>query len=104
MPGADRVGNGRLQQFGEAFDAFFVRWRLSGLAAAPYLPVPMQPLFGGELPLPILGQLLATRGLFFIPDTFPIPSRDQFRKLLEGVRTEVSHRRILRSGQACSSG
>ena len=34
------------------------------------------------LPYAILGQLLATRGLFFLPDTFPIPSRDQFRHML----------------------
>ena len=82
LPGTERICDGRLPQFVAAFEAFFVRWRLSGLAA-PYLPNPMRPLFLGQLPVSILGQLLATRGLFFVPDTFPIPSRDEFRGLLE---------------------
>ena len=31
----------------------------------------------------MLEQLNCAGGIFFIPDTFPVPSRDQFRRLLE---------------------
>jgi len=64
------------------FVPFFNRWRLLGLAA-PYLPVPMQPQFAGSLPETMLGRYSAVGGLFVIPDTFPVPSRDEFRGLLD---------------------
>jgi hypothetical protein len=75
------------QQFIDAnrrFVDFFTRWRLQGLAA-PYLPIPVQPLMTGSLPESILAAYLRNGGMFVIPDTFPIPSRDEFRNMLEGT-------------------
>jgi hypothetical protein len=64
------------------FVEFFCRWRLQGLAA-PYLPIPLGPLLAGQIPPVILQRYLQTGGLFVIPDTFPIPSRDEFRGMLD---------------------
>jgi len=66
----------------EPFVDFFCRWRLQGLAA-PYLPVPLQPLMAGNLPEIVLARYLRTGGLFVVPDTFPVPSRDEFRGMLD---------------------
>jgi hypothetical protein len=71
-----------LTDFVAAFTDFFARWRLTGLAA-PGLPVPLQPLMAGVLPANIVRQLEDVGGIFFLPDTFPIPSRDELRWLLE---------------------
>lgn len=62
--------------------AFLIRWRLLGLAA-PYLPVPMQPRFAGTMPDTMLRRFSDVRALFVVPDTFPIPSRDEFRGMLD---------------------
>ena len=70
------------EEFASAFEEFFVRWRLLGLAA-PYLPVPLQPLMGGDFPATVLPQVTRAGGVFCLPDTFPIPSRDDLRNLLE---------------------
>ena len=39
----------------------------------------------GNLPVSILPQLVRAGGVFCIPDTFPVPSRDELRNLLEGA-------------------
>lgn len=65
-----------------AFAEFFRRWRLQGLAA-PYLPVPRQPLLSGSIPGTMLPQLQGSPGLFFQPDTFPVSSRDSLRGMLD---------------------
>lgn len=72
----------RLQACNQAFDAFYLRWRLTSLAA-PYLPVPLQPQTPVAAPILALGPQRQGGSLFFIPDTFPIPSRDELRKILE---------------------
>lgn len=64
------------------FVAFLSRWRLLGLAA-PYLPVPMQPQFAGSVPDTMMRRFSEVRALFVVPDTFPIPSRDEFRGMLD---------------------
>jgi hypothetical protein len=51
--------------------------------AAPYLPVPRGPLLSGFIPTTLLPQLVGTGRLFYFPDTYPIPSRDQLRQLLD---------------------
>jgi hypothetical protein len=66
------------------FVEFYCRWRLQKLAA-PYLPVPLQPLLAGRLPEAILARYLQTGGLFVVPDTFPVPSRDEFRGMLDNA-------------------
>jgi hypothetical protein len=67
---------------------FLVRWRLIGMAG-PRLPIPMRPMLGGQFPLSIVKQLMAAGEIFNLPDTFPIPSRDELRELLdEAVRSE----------------
>jgi hypothetical protein len=65
-----------------AFQEFFVRWRLSGLAA-PGLPLPISPLVAGGLPQSMLSQIRPAGVQVFFPDTFPIPSRDELRGILE---------------------
>ncbi len=71
---------------GDARD-FLVRWRLQSLAG-PFLPVPLQPMLAGHFPLTMLRLMQDSGGLFFLPDTFPIPSRDELRKTLaEAVST-----------------
>ena len=66
----------------ERFLEFFCRWRLQGLAA-PYLPIPLQPLFASRLPAIALQRHLQTGGLFVVPDTFAVPSRGEFREMLD---------------------
>lgn len=82
LPGDDPAADPRWKEHTLAFEAFFVRWRLQGLAA-PYLPVPLQPLMGGDFPASVLPQVARAGGVFCLPDTFPIPSRDELRNLLE---------------------
>lgn len=61
---------------------FLLRWRLAGLAG-PYLPIPAKPLLAGTFPLTVVQELIAAGGVFFLPDTMPIPSRDQLRDMLD---------------------
>lgn len=84
-PGFDRETTEWQAAFREAdvgFTAFFCRWRLRGLAA-PFLPVPLQPLMAGQMPEVVLQRHLQTGGLIVVPDTFPVPSRDEFRRMLD---------------------
>ncbi len=61
------------------FAGFYDRWRLTGLAA-PYPPSPAVP----QVPAPIPARNQPRTGVtFFLPDTFPVPSREQLRDLLE---------------------
>jgi hypothetical protein len=65
--------------FVEAFSSFCRRWRLSYLEA-PYLPCPLVP----QVPAPLPKRNHPTTGVtFYLPDTFPIPSRDELREMLE---------------------
>lgn len=82
LPGTRRVSSKTTLQFAKESENFYIRWRLNGLAA-PYLPVPLTPKLSGAFPLTVLGQLNGAGGIFFIPDTFPIPSRDDLRRLLD---------------------
>jgi hypothetical protein len=68
-------------EFNSAVRAFLVKWRLQQLTA-PGLPHPMTPVMGGQFPLSILQQLMDSGGIFYLPDTFPIPSRDELRSML----------------------
>jgi hypothetical protein len=72
----------RLQEFFQSFDDFYVRWRLVKLAA-PNLPVPLQSQTPVAAPILALGPQNQGGSLFFLPDTFPIPSRDELRVILE---------------------
>ena len=82
LPGLDPTTDPQWPEFKQAFEAFFARWRLQGLAA-PYLPVPLRPLLGGQFPLSVLGQVNRAGGTFMLPDNFPIGSRDALRDMLE---------------------
>jgi hypothetical protein len=82
LPGNDPTADPQWPGYGAAFEAFFLRWRLQGLAA-PRLPVPLQPLMAGVFPASILPQVMRAAGVFCIPDTYPIPSRDELRGMLE---------------------
>ena len=78
----DAIHEIRIQQFDAAFEKFFIRWRLQGLVA-PYVPVPLSPLFAGGVPASMLHLLENTGAVFYIPDTFPVPSRDQLLGMLD---------------------
>lgn len=64
------------------FDRFFIRWRLIGMSA-PGVPNPLGP----QLPVVHIGTVLPHLqiggGVFYIPDIFPIPTRDDLREILE---------------------
>ena len=81
LPESDPTEDPRWEKFDAAFEEFFVRWRLQGLAA-PYLPVPLRPLMAGSFPVSIVRQIARAGGVFLFPDTFPVPSRDELRGLL----------------------
>ena len=83
LPGNDSTVDPDWAEYSAAFEDFFVRWRLRGLAA-PYLPVPLEPLMAGDFPVSVVQQAARAGGVFCLPDTFPIPSRDELRNLLEG--------------------
>ncbi|WDI41068.1 hypothetical protein [Bremerella sp. P1] len=73
--------------------AFLARWRLSRLAG-PYYPIPQGPLASGVIPQIMFDQLQSSGGFFYLPDTIPIPSRDELRDLITGALTadaEVDH-------------
>lgn len=80
--GGDPDANPAWHDFCTACEAFLLRWRLQSLAA-PYLPVPLQPLMAGMAPWTVVQRLMQVGGLFFLPDTIPLPSRDQLRGMLE---------------------
>lgn len=72
----------RQNAYCDAFDKFYIRWRLSSLAG-PGLPVPLQPQFPAPPTLLSLGKPNEVGKLFYIPDTFPIPSTKELREQIE---------------------
>lgn len=72
----------REQQFVQAVRHFLVRWRLNELTA-PNVPAPAKPLMAGMFPLTVSNHLMEMGGVFHIPDTYPIPSRDELRAMLD---------------------
>jgi hypothetical protein len=82
LPGDDPTADPRWPDYSAAFDEFFTRWRLQKLAA-PYLPVPLQPLMAGCFPTTVVQQVNRAGGAYCLPDTFPVPSRDDLRNMLE---------------------
>jgi hypothetical protein len=79
----------RFPAFFEQFEQFYLRWRLLGLAT-PNLPIPLTPQTPLPAPILAMGPMNRVGSLFFVPDTYPIPSRDQLRNLLED---SLRHRR-----------
>ena len=82
VPGATSRPSGDLMKFAKEFETFFIRWRLVGMIA-PFLPSPLGP----QMPVPILESLLGhMRGggqTFYMPETFPVPTRDELRRVIE---------------------
>ena len=66
----------------ERLQAFCLRWRLSSLAA-PNLPVPLQPQMPAPSLLSVTGQMNAVGATYYLPDTFPLPSREELRSMME---------------------
>lgn len=66
------------------YEDFCRRWRLIRLAG-PWLPVPRRPMLLGEMAASVVPQLVREGGLFWIPDTIPIPSRDELRNILDSA-------------------
>jgi len=78
-----------VKPFCDALTAFCLRWRLFGLAAAN-LPVPLRPMMPIAPSLAVM-LLIQAGAIFFLPDTFPIPSRDELRGILDdSLHTTVS--------------
>jgi hypothetical protein len=82
LPGTDPTEDPDWGAFNSACEEFFTRWRLQSLAG-PYLPVPLQALIAGSFPWTVVKHLMRAGGVFFLPDTMPIPSRDQIRGQLD---------------------
>lgn len=82
IPGTDPNIDPSWQEFIAECNPFLLRWRLAGLAG-PYLPVPSKPLMAGSFPLSVVQQFMGAGGVFYIPDTMPIPSQSQMRGLLD---------------------
>ena len=88
-PRAERA-DGKMNGFLQAFEQFFVRWRLQELAA-PFAPVPLNPHFPVRDLRPVLGHMRHGGTTFYIPDIFPVQSRDELREILEeALRTRES--------------
>ncbi len=66
----------------EKFQEFCIRWRLAGLAA-PNLPLPLQPQTPALGLALMTGPLTEIGSVFYLPDTYPVPSRDELRDILE---------------------
>ena len=71
-----------IAEFLEAFEAFFIRWRLQGMSA-PYAPRPLAPHFPVMDLRPVLGHMQHGGTTFYMPDIFPVPSRDELRAIIE---------------------
>lgn len=82
LPGDDPRADERWAGYSAAFEQFFGRWRLRGMAA-PYLPIPLEPLMSGRFPVSVLQQVMNSGGAFVLPDIYPVPSRDQLRGMLD---------------------
>jgi hypothetical protein len=64
---------------------FLIRWRLGGLPG-PYLTEPLEPNMDGWIDLTLLKDLGEAGGVYFVPDTVPLPSRDELRESIEDSR------------------
>ena len=73
-------------QYLRAFAEFCVRWRLEGLAALE-LPVPLGPHLPIAEPKLLLRQMQAGGFSYFLPDTYPVPSREELREI--GLRSQA---------------
>ncbi len=86
---------GQSPEFRAQFSQFFRDWRIKTLAA-PQLPWPL----GWQCPAPVMDdsrELLASCGVtVFIPDTNPLPDRDQLRLLVADARGASQDREHLR--------
>lgn len=79
LPKGCKKAGGRTTDYARAFEEFFIRWRLASLAS-PFLPSPLQP----QLPVAnVLGHMRLAGSVSYLPDTFPIPSREELRDILE---------------------
>ena len=73
--------------FADAVETFLVRWRLESLAA-PGLPRPLGPQLPVATTFGVLRCMHKAGVLWYLPETYPIPSRDDLRDALEGIRDQ----------------
>lgn len=78
---AEPVTDQPTKDFIEGINTFLLRWHLANLAG-PYLPVPQSIMLSGEITPDQVASLQQSGGLFYLPDTIPIPSRDELRNYL----------------------
>jgi hypothetical protein len=65
-----------------AFEDFFIRWRLEGMSV-PMAPRPVSPHLPVRDLRTVLGHMQYSGTTFYYPDTFPVPSRDELRNIME---------------------
>jgi len=82
LPKWFRKTQDRTTDFAEAFGAYCARWRLSSITA-PYLPTPLMPQLPATNALSLLGQMQDGGMTFYMPDIFPVPSREEQRTIME---------------------
>jgi hypothetical protein len=82
VPGASSQLDTPMAKFARAFELFFIRWRLEGLPA-PFLPSPLRPQMPVAILAAVLGHMRDGGRTFYMPDTFPVPTRDELRDLME---------------------
>lgn len=81
LPQQDPTTDPKWAEYKAEFESFLVRWRLQSLTA-PYLPIPLRPLLGGEFPASVRPQVNRAGGTFAMPDTFPVGTRDGLQDML----------------------
>ena len=64
--GLDPTEDPKWPAYSKEFENFFIRWRLQGMAA-PYLPIPLQPLMAGVFPISVVRQVSRAEGSFVCP-------------------------------------
>lgn len=77
----------RKSKYRMALAAFFERWQLEGLASFE-LPVPMGPELPVVDPKPMIARMRACGTTLFLPDTFPVPSREEIRSIGLNVQAQ----------------
>ena len=82
FPGETTQASGRTRELLNEFEQFFIRWRLNRMPA-PMAPVPLGPQFPVRDLRPVLGHMRYGGATFYLPDILPVPSRGEFRNMLE---------------------
>jgi hypothetical protein len=81
IPGSE-LASAEMEPFIQAFQDFFIRWRLDSMPA-PFTPVPMSVHLPVSDLRTMLGHMRDGGMSFYFPDIFPIPGRETIREMIE---------------------